>query len=103
MTTRTRKGAAYRFSVAGRVLLAVIGGYAIASLSAATLALVLPLPRAEAVSTGTLASFAILAAAAIWAFSARSLGSAALTLSLLAMLLVGGLWLAGGFAIGTRA
>jgi hypothetical protein len=103
VSARARKGAAYRLSVAGRVILAAIGGYVIAALSAATLALVLPLPKAEAVSAGTLASFAILVAAAIWTFCARSLGHAALTLGLLAMLLLGSLWLAGGFSIGTHA
>lgn len=86
-----------RLAVAGRVALAAFGGYAVAALSAALMALVLPFSRAEAVSTGTLASFAILAAVVIWVFAARTLARAALSLGLLAALLAGALWLAGAF------
>ncbi|MGU3464752.1 iron transporter [Methylobacterium sp. C33D] len=92
-----------RVAIAGRVLLAALGGYAVAALASALLALLLPLPRAEAVSAGTLASFAIMAGAVIWVFAARTLGRATLGLGLTALLLTGALWLAGAFAHGPAA
>jgi hypothetical protein len=85
----------YRLSVAGRVVLAACGGYVVAALSAALLALVLPLSRAEAATTGTLLSFAILAAAVIWVFAARTLGRAAVPLALAAGCLTAALWFVG--------
>lgn len=97
MSARSMPGLTYRLAVAGRVVLAAIGGYGIAALSAALLALVLPMPRSESVSTGTLVSFAIMAAAVVWVFAARSLGRAALVLGLVAASLAAGLWLAGAF------
>jgi hypothetical protein len=39
----------------------------------------------------------------IWVFTARTLARAALSLSLLAALLTGALWLAGAFAAGTTS
>ena len=87
-----------RLAIAGRVVLAAFGGYAVAALSAALFALILPVQRSEAVSTGILVSFAILAAAVIWVFAARTLGHAMLGLGSVAALLAGALWLAGGFA-----
>lgn len=102
MSARSMPGLTYRLAVAGRVVLAAIGGYGVAALSAALLALVLPMPRSESVSTGTLVSFAIMAAAVVWVFAARSLGRAALVLGLVAAPLAAGLWLAGAFT-GTTA
>ncbi|MGH1574660.1 iron transporter [Methylobacterium sp. P31] len=98
MSAPARQSSAYRLSVAGRVLLAAFGGYAVAALSSALLSLILPFSQAEAVSTATLASFAILAVAVVWVFTARTLTRAALSLSLLAALLASALWLAGAFA-----
>ncbi|MHB2209366.1 iron transporter [Methylobacterium sp. CM6257] len=103
MSAGARLSPADRLSVAARVLLAAGGGYVIAALSAALLSLILPFSRAEAVSTATLVSFAILAGAVIWVFTARTLARAALSLSLLAALLTGALWLAGAFAAGTTS
>ncbi|MCJ2060728.1 iron transporter [Methylobacterium sp. J-048] len=97
MSARSMPGLTYRLAVAGRVVLASVGGYGVAALSAALLALILPMPRSEAVSTGTLASFAIMAGAVIWVFAARTLLHAALVLGLIAVLLGTGLWLAGAF------
>ena len=61
-----------RLSVASRVLAAVVGGYAFANVVGIFLSRVLPMPRADAVLTMTLASFARYAAAVVWTFGARS-------------------------------
>lgn len=89
-----------RLAVAGRVLLAAFGSYAVAALACAWLALILPGPRAEAVSAATLASFSIMAAAVIWVFAARTIARATLVLGAAALLLTVALWLAGGFRHG---
>ena len=103
MSTRVMPTLADRLSVAGRVVLAALGGYGVAALATGLLALVLPGSRAEAVSAATLLSFAIMAAAVIWVFAARSLAVAAWTLSVLAALLTAALWLAGAFTGGATA
>lgn len=97
MTAGAGPARAYRLAVAGRVLLAAVGGYAVAALATALLALLLPGSRAEAVSAATLISFAIMAAVAIWVFAVRTLVRAVIGLSLIASLMAGGLWLAGAF------
>ena len=76
---------ASRLSVASRLLAAALGGYALSSVIAVCLALVLPATRAEAVLTGTMASFAIYVCAVLWAFSASSAGRAWMGLSLAAV------------------
>jgi hypothetical protein len=91
--------ARYRLMVAGRTLLAIFGGYALAAITTAFLSLTLPLDRSEAVAAATLASFAIMAAAVIWVFSARTLARAAIGLALPALCLGAGLWLALGSAV----
>jgi hypothetical protein len=62
--------------VASRALAGAAGGYALASLFTAVLAVGLPrvsdTGRASALLTATLLSFAVYAAAVIWACSARS-------------------------------
>jgi hypothetical protein len=83
-----------RTAVAGRVVLATFGGYAIAALSTAFLSLVLPMVRSEAVATATLLSFAVMVGAVVWVFAARTLVRAALGLAVPGILLGGGLWLA---------
>ncbi|GJE16085.1 iron transporter [Methylobacterium marchantiae] len=88
----------YRVMVAARTLLAIFGGYGLAAIATAFLSLTLPLDRSEAVASATLASFAIMAGAVIWVFSARSLGRAAIGLALPALCLGAGLWLALGSA-----
>lgn len=72
----------YRARVAGRILLASLGGYALAAMATAFLSLTLPLERAEAVVAATLLSFAVIAGAVMFAFAARSLRFAALGLGL---------------------
>ncbi|AWN41353.1 iron transporter [Methylobacterium durans] len=91
-------GFAYRANVAGRVLLAAFGGYGLAALLTALLSLTLPLTRAEAVAAATLPSFAVMVAAVVYVFAARSLGRAVLGLGGLCLLLGGGLLLVQGQA-----
>jgi len=65
-----------------RLTAALLAGYAAASGIAIGLAALLPGGKAEAVLAGTLLSFALYAAAVIWAFAARSAGRAWLGLLL---------------------
>jgi uncharacterized membrane protein YgcG len=69
-------GLRYRLGVASRAVAAIAGGYGVAALSAAALALCLPaafgMARSEAAMTGTLASFLVFAVAVMWVFAARS-------------------------------
>jgi hypothetical protein len=67
-----RPGAAARrrAGILMRLLAGIGGGYALAALFTMTLSIGLPLPRSEAVLTATMASFAIYAAAIVWAFAA---------------------------------
>jgi hypothetical protein len=70
-----RRGSAglhYRLGVAVRALAAVGGGYGVAALAAAALALYLPMSPAEAAITGTLVSFVVYACAVMWVFAVRS-------------------------------
>lgn len=76
-----------RAAVAGRVVLAAGGGYGVAGLATALLSLILPMPRAEAVTTATLASFAIMVGIVVVVFAARSLGRAAAIVGGIACLL----------------
>ncbi|SOE52488.1 FIG024006: iron uptake protein [plant metagenome] len=64
--------ARYRLLVLSRIVVAALGGYALASAMAVLLALAWPLPRAEAVMASTLLSFVWYAVAVIWVFSVRS-------------------------------
>ncbi len=66
----------YRLAILSRTLLAVGGGYLFAALSTASLALVLPLSRAQAVMAATQLSFAFFCAFVVWSFCAPSLRSA---------------------------
>nr|WP_145545857.1 DUF3649 domain-containing protein [Variovorax boronicumulans] len=94
--SKEKIGARYRLAVASRALAAIGGGYALSALAATTAALYLPLHRAEAVITGTLASFVVYTCAVLWAFAARSAWHAWGGLALPCLLLAGGLWLAQG-------
>ncbi|EJL85094.1 Protein of unknown function (DUF3649) [Herbaspirillum sp. CF444] len=62
----------YRLDVAARVLAAIVGGYALAAAAAALLAVLLPMPRAEAVIAATLLSFIVFCCAVLWVFAART-------------------------------
>lgn len=63
---------AYRLAIAARTVLAIFGSYLFAALAAASLSLLLPGPRAQAVQSATMLAFALYCAMAIWAFSAAS-------------------------------
>ncbi|MDO9401546.1 MAG: DUF3649 domain-containing protein [Polaromonas sp.] len=69
-------GVRHRLGVASRALAAILGGYGVAALSAAALAVCLPfasgMARSEAALTGTLASFIVFALAVMWVFAART-------------------------------
>ena len=84
----------YRLAVAARLVLAVLGGYALAALSTALFSLILPMERAEAVTAATLFSFPVMALAVLYVFATRSLRAAALGLGLPLIALSLGLWLA---------
>ncbi|WCM90697.1 DUF3649 domain-containing protein [Acidovorax sp. NCPPB 3576] len=84
-----------RLGVASRVLAACAGGYVLASLLAAVLALAAPRlwgwSRADGVLLATLLSFAVYAVIALWVFCARSalrawLGLGAVAVPCLALL-----------------
>ncbi|WP_404809813.1 DUF3649 domain-containing protein [Methylobacillus caricis] len=64
--------ARYRLAVASRIAAAVVAGYALASAVSILFALLLPVPRAEAVLASTMLSFAVYAGIVIWVFHARS-------------------------------
>jgi len=64
--------ARYRWAVASRVAAAVLGGYALASATAACLAVWLPLARVDAVITAMLAAFVAYAIGATWVFATRN-------------------------------
>lgn len=78
-----------RLGIVSRALAAIVGGYALAALCSVALALLLPLARSEAVTWGMLASFAVYAGAALWAFAAstaaRAWGGLALALAVAAL------------------
>lgn len=64
--------APYRWSVTSRVLAAVFGGYALTSAATVLLALVWPLPKAQALLSATMLSFALYAVIVIWVFTTRT-------------------------------
>ncbi|MEA5125472.1 DUF3649 domain-containing protein [Xanthomonas floridensis] len=58
--------------VLSRTLAAIFGGYALASATNLVLALVLPMPRSEAVLTSMLLGIVVCACAPLWAFATVS-------------------------------
>ncbi|CAN7276324.1 DUF3649 domain-containing protein [Pseudorhodoferax sp. LjRoot39] len=64
------------WQIAGRVLAAALGGYALSALAMADLALLLPrvggATQAEAVLVASLCSFVVYTGVALWAFATRS-------------------------------
>lgn len=66
------EGLRYRLGVAVRTVAAIAGGYAVAAMASAALALYLPTSRAEAALTGTMAAFVVYPCAVMWVFAARS-------------------------------
>ncbi|MCY0386047.1 DUF3649 domain-containing protein [Robbsia sp. Bb-Pol-6] len=88
----------YRLAIAVRVLAAIVGGYALAAQGAVCIALLFQMLPDEAVVAGMLASFAIYAAAVVWAFAARSALRACLGLAVAAAV-VGGVSALGRHAL----
>ncbi len=76
-----------RAGIAVRAIAAIGGGYTLGALGSTALALWLPVPRAEAVTWGLLASFALWAGTVMAVFAARSAARACLGLALAAVLL----------------
>ncbi|RQO36997.1 hypothetical protein DBR37_02015 [Herminiimonas sp. KBW02] len=83
--------ARYRWMVASRVLLAVVGGYLLSSLAIIVLAMLLPVlfsaPQAEALLTASLWSFVIYGIAVMFVFTAHTVLRAAVGLSFAGILL----------------
>lgn len=98
MSKASKLTAAYRWSVFSRVLAAAFGGYALASASTVLLALIWPVPRAQAVLWATMLSFTVYTVAVIWVFTTRSatrawvgmLGSAAVCAAVAWVVKLGG-------------
>ncbi|WP_202412639.1 hypothetical protein [Duganella lactea] len=86
--------------VVARLLAAVLGGYALASLCAALLAFALPLAfgltLADGVVIGSMLGFVVHAAWFVWAFSPVSAGRVWLVLAAALCLTAALLWAAGG-------
>lgn len=80
--------ARYRFGVAVRAIVAVGGGYLLTALTSASMALLLPLPRADAALVATMSSFLVYACATLWVFATRT-AMRAFTGMLLAVLVSG--------------
>ena len=63
--------ARYRWQVVSRVLAAVFGGYALISATTVLLALIWPLPQAQALLASTMLSFALYTGVIIWVFAVK--------------------------------
>lgn len=74
-----------------RIIAALFGGYALAALASVAV-LALPMPKAQAVLTGMLASFAVYAGTVIWVFAVRSALRAWAGLSIAAVPLLLAAW-----------
>lgn len=90
-----------RGDLALRLLAALPLGYAVATLWAMALSRILPMPRADATTTGMLVAFVICAVAAMWAFAARSGWRAFWVLAVAGAIAAGITW--ASIAIGGRA
>jgi hypothetical protein len=77
----------YRWQIALRVTVAMLGGYALANIAAILLSYLLPMPKSDAVMTGILLSFAIYAGAIMWMFAVRSVHKAWLGLAMPSLVL----------------
>lgn len=77
----------YRWQIAFRVFVAILGGYALANIAGILLSYLLPMPKSDAVMTGILLSFAIYTGAIMWVFAVQSLHKALLGLVVPSLLL----------------
>lgn len=90
-----RKGAPgwrRRLDVAGRGVLAIFGGYAVAALATALLSRLVPASPVERITAATLLSFALYCAVAIWVFADNRAWRIWLGMVLLIVGLAGGLF-----------
>lgn len=84
-----------RMSLFSRIAAALFGGYALTYYAAAALAVLLPVPRSEAVVIAVLTGLLIYASAIMWTFSARTAARAWLVLLLLVLPCAVVTWLPG--------
>ncbi|SEG84803.1 hypothetical protein [Marinobacterium lutimaris] len=96
--TTASSGIRYRLAVTARVLLALVGGYILTSAILILLALVWPLPKAQALAASTMLSFLVYVAVVIWIFSVKRLRNVCAGLLISTLLCVGLIWLLGGIA-----
>lgn len=82
----------YRWMVLSRIVLAVVIGFAIASLSVAVIALIYPDRRAVATYTGMIASFVVWLIYIIYVFSVKSLAKAWISSGILLLVLSACVW-----------
>jgi len=88
----------YRGGVTARAVAAIGGGYVLAALAGALIALALPLPRADAVTIATLLAFVIYPCVILWVFATRSALHACVGVAVMCVKLWMILWLVGGTA-----
>lgn len=88
----------YRLAVASRALAAIVGGYGVAALASAVLALWLPGTRASATAWATLAAFVVYVVAVMFVFATRSAWRAWGGLLVACGVFGALIWLRGGFA-----
>lgn len=84
--------ARYRWLVFSRVVAAVVAGYTLASSATVLLALLWPLPQAEAVLAASMLSFLLYAGVIVWSFSVKRLRTVWLGLMLANGLCLGLSW-----------
>lgn len=88
----------YRLAVASRALAAILGGYGVAALASAVLALWLPGTRASTTVWATLAAFVVYVVAVMFVFATRSAWRAWGGLLVASGVFGALIWLRGGFA-----
>ncbi len=81
--------------MAGRIVTALVGGYAAAAALATLAARLLPIDRAEATSWAMILSFPVYSGLALWCFHERRLARVALRVWGLALLAGGAAYLLG--------
>ncbi len=80
-----RQSAAYRWQVAGRILLASVGGYLVSNLLVIALSFFLLGNQAEAAYTASLLAFIVWVGLVLWVFACESLRKAVINLSMLGL------------------
>jgi hypothetical protein len=95
LSSKTEAGWRWRAGVASRAVAAVGGGYLLAAIADTAMAVWLPLHRAEAVITATLASFILYLCAVLWVFAARTALRAWVGILVPTTFLAAALWMSG--------